>query len=257
MNLDLKSGNEVWEGLAIDAEFVQVTTSLERPVLSHFLKKIGPLPEEALLLGIADDGLPVLLNLWDPTPGPLLLAGDSKSGKTDFLRIITGFIASTHQRREIQYGVITARPHEWESHVNYPHCIGVFSVQNTDVTNFIRALVAWIELNRSNHQSILLLVDELDDFMYWKQELGPELRKILLYGPEKKVWPVVTVNQARAQAVEPLLGYFHTRIFGHTNGKCRIDSGDTQDSRFEDLSKGIEFSLREKSHWIRFRIPKM
>ena len=36
------------------------------PSLSEVLAGIEPLPREALLLGVASDGLPVLLNLRDP-----------------------------------------------------------------------------------------------------------------------------------------------------------------------------------------------
>jgi hypothetical protein len=256
MNVDLKLRNEICEGSVINSDLVQVIPSLERPLLKNVLKEIGPLPNEALLLGLADDDLPVLLNLWDPVPGPVLVAGDSGSGKTELLRMSTSFVVCTHQSHEIQYGVITARPYEWESSADYPHCVGVFSTQDTGATNFIRALVAWTEMNRNSRQSILLLVDELVDLIYWKSELGRELRKILLCGPEKKIWPVVTVNLASVQAVAPWLGYFHTRVYAHTNYKSSVDSDDTQNAGFENLSKGIEFSLREKSQWIKFRIPR-
>ena len=70
--------------------------------LRHAGRSLAPLPETArvaaselqfasfpagsLLLGMAEDGLHVLLDLFDPLPGPLLLAGDRGSGKTTFLR---------------------------------------------------------------------------------------------------------------------------------------------------------------------------
>jgi len=43
------------------------------PSLADSLSELGPLPREALLLGLASDGLPVLLNLCDPHPGPCWL----------------------------------------------------------------------------------------------------------------------------------------------------------------------------------------
>ena len=46
-----------------------------------------PCPREALFLEIADDGLPILLNLHDPVPGPLLISADQSAGKTSFLNI--------------------------------------------------------------------------------------------------------------------------------------------------------------------------
>src|SRR5512138_298602 len=56
--------------------------------LSRVLAEIGALPREALFLGIASDGLPVLLNLHDPHPGPMLVIGDEGAGKTAFLQSI-------------------------------------------------------------------------------------------------------------------------------------------------------------------------
>ncbi len=58
------------------------------PSLTDSLSELGPLPREALLLGLAADGLPVLLNLHDPRPGPLLVAADPGAGKTALLQMI-------------------------------------------------------------------------------------------------------------------------------------------------------------------------
>ena len=54
--------------------------------LAQTLSKFGKLPNSALFLGIAFDGLPILLNLSDPTPGPILVAGDQASGKRALLQ---------------------------------------------------------------------------------------------------------------------------------------------------------------------------
>ena len=58
------------------------------PSLADSLSELGPMPREALLLGLASDGLPVLLNLHDPHPGPLLIAADPGTGKTALLQLI-------------------------------------------------------------------------------------------------------------------------------------------------------------------------
>ena len=58
------------------------------PSLVDSLSELGPMPREALLLGLASDGLPVLLNLHDPHPGPLLITADPGTGKTALLQLI-------------------------------------------------------------------------------------------------------------------------------------------------------------------------
>ena len=66
------------------------------PSLADSSSELGPLPREALLLGLASDGLPVLLNLHDPHPGPLLIAAEPGAGKTALLQMIAQATAEMH-----------------------------------------------------------------------------------------------------------------------------------------------------------------
>ena len=255
--LSFASTPEVVRYLVIDKRMEQTISIPELPPLKDILKEIGPLPEEALFLGLANDGLPILLNLWNPTPGPILVAGDSKVGKTNFLKTIARFISSTHKPCEIQYGVITDYPYEWDGYVDYPHCVGIFSTSQKSATDFIRALAIWIEMNTIRTQSVLILIDGLDSFMNLNIGLNQDMKKILLYGPTKNVWPLVTINLENFQNAITWLKFFQTRIFGHTKHTCIIDDAGRHTLGFKILSKGVEFSLKEHSEWIKFQIPRI
>jgi hypothetical protein len=222
--------------------------------LQQALKEIGPLPEEALFLGLAEDGLPVLLNLWDPAPGPILVAGDAHAGKTGLLQTLSRSAVATHDADEIQYGVITEHPDQWEADARYPHCIGIFSTGQRSVTDFIQALALWIKLKHSNRQSILLVIDGLEDFLSSNSGLAHGLQHILMYGPAKRIWPFITINLECLHIGQPWLRYFHTRVFGYTE---HIDAlnGDYSNAGFENLSRGLEFCMEDTSHWLKFRIP--
>jgi hypothetical protein len=244
--------------LSIDQEMKPFASFLEPLLLKDILKEIGPLPPGALFLGLADDGLPVLLNLWDPKPGPILVTGDPEAGKTDFLKTITSFVVSTHQPHEIQYAVITERPVEWKNYVNYDHCIGVFSMVQKSTVDLIQALVIWVEMNRSSRQAVMLLVDGMEDFVYLNNGLGLNFQTLLMHGPAKRIWPVVTFTPGRFQGADTSwLKYFRTRMFGYMkNVSFRLkDSVSCFD--FEALSKGVEFSMKENAKWIKFRIPRI
>jgi hypothetical protein len=56
------------------------------PSLHEVLADFGPMPREALFLGVASDELPVLLNLHEPHPGPILITADPGAGKTALLQ---------------------------------------------------------------------------------------------------------------------------------------------------------------------------
>src|SRR5688572_24370439 len=83
------------------------------PTLRTVITDASPLPREAIFLGLAEDGLPVLLNLYDPIAGPLLITGDQASGKTNLLQIIAKAVELTHSPSSVQYAVITQYPDEW------------------------------------------------------------------------------------------------------------------------------------------------
>src|SRR5512141_738500 len=80
------------------------------PGLKNVLKDLGPLPRAALFLGVAGDRLPVLLNLADPVPGPVLVAGDSGSGKTRLLRLVADAVNRTPAPDSGRFAVIAAQP---------------------------------------------------------------------------------------------------------------------------------------------------
>ena len=72
------------------------------PSLSEVLAGIEPLPREALLLGVASDGLPVLLNLRDPLPGPILVLGEAGAGKTTFLQTMAQSMIQSQDSNNVQ-----------------------------------------------------------------------------------------------------------------------------------------------------------
>jgi hypothetical protein len=226
------------------------------PALSDVLAEIGALPIEALFLGIATDGLPVLLNLYDSHPGPILVAGDAGSGKTAFLQNIAHSVAQTHNANDIQFGVLTNYPDEWESIESTPHRVGVFPVGHNSTQEFVGSLASWAHSNKNTHQCILLLVDDLESVASLDLETLQNFRWLLLRGPSRRVWPIVTLSAPRYGQIIAWLQNFRTRIFGRVaNGNvAEVLSGDKA-SGVDQLEARIQFSLRENENWLRFWLP--
>lgn len=224
--------------------------------LSQVLAKLGPLPREALFLGIASDGLPVLLNLHDPIPGPMLVVGEEGSGKTAFLQFIAQSIALTHDSADVQFALITSRPDEWSALESTTHIAGMFDMQHDGAQQLVNSLAAWAHSNKNVQQSVLLLVDDLESIAKWDMNALPQFRWLLLRGTARRVWPIITLNANRYGQVLSWIDIFRTRIFGRVgNDRVAEALGADHAAALDRLEAGRQFSLRENAGWLQFHIP--
>src|SRR6185503_3936781 len=147
-------------------------------------------------LGIALDGLPVLLNLNDSIPGPILIVGDAGSGKTSYLQMIAQTVQQTQRAENVQFAVITRRPDEWEDIPSTDHGVGIFLAKHKATQELLLSLSSWAHVNKSK-QSVLLLIDDLEAITKMDDEALQNFRWLLLRGPAHRAWPILTMNPER------------------------------------------------------------
>ncbi len=226
------------------------------PALSAVLSELGSLPREALFLGMASDGLPVLLNLHDSVPGPILIVGDAGAGKTLFLKTIAGTVEITHPSPDVKFGILTRRAEEWEHFQNSSHCLGVFSTHQSGAQDFLLSMTSWAHGNSRGRQSRLLLIDDQEVVADFDFNALQSLRWLLARGPSRRVWPVVTLNASRYGQVISWIPNFRTRIFGRIeDARVAGALGGDSASALDTLQARVQFSLRENGEWLRFWLP--
>ncbi len=120
---------EVLAELAPELRTARKSAARATSRLSRTLEEFLPLPPHSLFLGVANDGLPVLLNMADSVPGPMLVAGDQGSGKSALLRVIAASTDIIHRPEDVQYGVITSNPEEWKGMEGSHNLVEVFHVR--------------------------------------------------------------------------------------------------------------------------------
>jgi hypothetical protein len=136
------------------------------------------------------------------------------------------------------------------------HRVGVFPVGHKGTQEFIQSLSAWAHSNKNTQQCVLLLVDDLESVASLDRESVQNFRWLLLRGPARRVWPIVTLNAPRYGQVISWLQNFRTRVFGRVaNGRiAEVLAGD-RSSVLSQLEPRVQFSMREKDNWLRFWLP--
>jgi len=227
------------------------------PSLTETLAECGPMPSEALFLGVASDDLPVLLNLHDPVPGPILIAADPGSGKTTLLQTIALAAGKMHQPEDLQFGVLTNHPDEWSGVENVPNNVGIFPLHHQAAEDFILSLASWAHGNKNSQQSVLLLLDDLEAASNLDFDARQNLRWLMLRGPARRVWPIITLDPNRMENIIPWLDAFRTRVFGAMQDPRHVKQLDAVSAELGSLNSGSHFTLREGESWLRFWIPSI
>jgi len=204
-----------------------------------------------------EDGLPVLLDLYDPAPGPILIAGDRGSGKTALLQSLAR-LSNLQDPGDIQFGVVTTFFKEWSEFETLPNCLGVWPANHPSTQAFLSQLVSWADALPETRQAGLLLWDGLDlladsDILHQQAPCW-----LLVNGAKRQIWPVVTVNSASLSRLQDWLEFFYTRILGQVkyihNARLLLDD---PLAGLSDLHPGTQFCLSQPGSRLKFWLPSL
>lgn len=249
---------EAYTELKPEIETSRVLSAMTaNPPLSRVLEGLGSMPPEGLFMGVAVDGLPMLLNLHDAVPGPILVVGEAGAGKTELLQTIARAAGITHSPDVLQFGVITNHPGEWSGYEQIPNSAGIFPLYADSAQEFLLTLASWARASKTESQSVLLLLDDLEAATNLDFEARQTLRWLFLRGPARRVWPVVTLSADRADNLQPWLEAFHTRVFGSNKDKTSAQQLMATGADLHTLDTSAQFTLREGRNWLRFWLPSL
>ncbi len=228
------------------------------PAYDEVLNDLGGLPKQALLLGIASDGLPVFLNLGDSTPGPLLLVGDRGSGKTAFLRMLVESSGRLFAGGEIHCAIFTNQPDEWREVEGQPHVMGIWAAYDEQAWESLGEIASVVQSGVAENTFVLLIVDGLDAMMSLPSESLNALAFLFDHGVQAGCWPLVTINAALAARHPDWLVYFRTRLYGKVaHPELAEELTHAPGAGLNTLFPGAQFCIRQRSRWMRFWLPSM
>jgi len=173
------------------------------------------------------------------------------------LQTIALAAGATHQPEDLQFGALTNHPDEWSSVEGTPNNVGIFSLYSQEAEDFILSLASWAHDNKTSEQSVLLLLDDLEAASNLDFDARQNLRWLLLRGPARRVWPIITLNPKRMENIMLWLEAFHTRVLGTMQDPRHIKQLDAVSAELGSLNSSSHFTLREGESWLRFWIPSI
>jgi DNA segregation ATPase FtsK/SpoIIIE, S-DNA-T family len=259
--------SKLWLEPQLDGWRLTVTRDNDHPVdLLELLAANNDLPRLTAVLGIAESGQPVLINLAEPEMSHILVTGRADAGKSCLLRSTAVCLALNHRQANLQLLVIdpdeaitgqALRP--LLAPLNYlPHMLAPVVERHEDIVTSLHYLldeIAYREEQRSRTPTILVLIDNLHHLLaHSGQSVLLPLTRIIQHGDQAGVHLMLSYREGSGSAVPSMLrSHFAVRLVGWVDNahQARVATGLVDSQADYLLGRGdfLAVSRGEKIHF--------
>jgi hypothetical protein len=246
----------------------EVRTRLQaEPFLEQVLDQLSNPPGQTAVIGVCDDGLPVLVDLTDPAPGALLVVSDDDMLRTRLMRTLLQTTAVLNSPRSVQFLIFSAHPEEWrawsENQEISRHCLGIERLPvdpgdagvEASADRWLIKLAGWADQRRSGSvtgPAVVLIVDDLRAVTALEYDARVNFDWLVKEGPGERIWPVVGLKSSQAKEMTRWVRLFKTRLLGPAEDPTSL-SQLAGDSEFQVES--AQFAVKVQERWLKFRLP--
>ncbi len=231
------------------------------PDFQGLIQDIGPLPPYSIIIGGCDDRSHLFMDLTDPAPGSILIAGDDRSGRDRLLTSILFSAAILNSPRRVRYAMIAPDLAGLEFLTEKPHCYKADTTDTEEAISLVFELAEIADFRRSNQQAgsaIILAVDDLACLLSsMDDDMVEQFRWLVNVGPQVQIWTIATINAKDVPNIDPgFLNQFGTRLIGSvsTAEVVEILCG-SDEHKPDEVIPGAQFSVLFNEDWVRFWIP--
>jgi hypothetical protein len=230
--------------------------------VASLLDSIRPIPDRSILLGRCMDGLPFLMEFGDPNLGAILIGSEMGHGKTHQLQVMMESAIRTLSAHRLQVAILTLNTEEWtrfsDSSANQNYLQGLYAWYDPAAERLIASLTELAESRRDSQRigaDVLFILDDLTAVKDLSCEAQVNLRWLLEYGAQSRVWVIATVDAKQALSMRYWIDPFRTRIIGRVYGEDQTDILSIRpDVITADLSPG-QFKVWTGESWFKYSLP--
>jgi S-DNA-T family DNA segregation ATPase FtsK/SpoIIIE len=181
----------------------------------------GPdmIPPHTAVLGLDQEGVPLLLRLPSPNVAHVLIAGTTGSGKTALARTIVASLALNNSQRSLQLVLIDPKGRGFLPFEGLPHLLVPVVTRVDEALSLLQRLVAEMERRDAEGRSeprLVVALDELADLVQvGGREMEAALTRLTQRGREAGIHLVACTQKPTATVIGGLVkSNFPVRIVG-------------------------------------------
>jgi len=228
------------------------------PTLEELIDHSSGFQPNTMILGISEDGLPLTLDLTNPSPGALLVTGDRGGGKSALLSSALASVCLLNTQQQVVIHILAKETEIYQQLTVSNHCkdLSAFDKsKNSTLINELADVVEWRRRNRPEDPCIILVIDDLPTCL---EALNPRdfgrLCWLIRHGPRSFVWTIASLSAEDSPHVDPkILSAFRTRLIGHIHidDYAAYLSQDAElDARW--IEEGLQYYVRHGDDWLSF-----
>lgn len=231
-----------------------------RPSLHSILADLEPLSTPSVLIGVCEDGLPVLVDLARPQVNSLLVLGGPRSGKTALLLSALASACLINPPRKVRFACIGRTLAELDPILSEPHCYRFCDPTDDLAAEIVHELADLAEqraLCKDTGPVVILAIDDLQETLETLDEASARrLLWLIAHGPASQVWTLATLDASQKDAAD-LLRRFKTWLVGGIDLEQQVHLPDRlRAAHPEQLALGDQFCAYFENEWIRFWVPQ-
>ncbi|HZY45664.1 MAG TPA: DNA translocase FtsK [Anaerolineae bacterium] len=212
---------------------IEIPRSDPQPVkLLPLLARLPPIPAGAALLGLADDGAPLLLRLPSTDVAHVLVAGTTGSGKTALVQSMIVSLAMSERRSQMQFVLIDPKGRAFEGLSTLPHLLKPIVSQTDRAVQTLNELVSLMETRdqtRVTDPRIVIVLDELADLVQTGgSEVIDRLGRLVQRGRQAGIHVIGATQKPSSAILGPLVkANFPVRLVGRvvSSDDARVAAG--------------------------------
>jgi S-DNA-T family DNA segregation ATPase FtsK/SpoIIIE len=182
-------------------------------LLSLMARLDRPLPPGTAVLGMCDDGAPLLIRLPSPDVAHVLISGTTGSGKTALCQTMILSLAMTHRRSQLQFVLVDPKQRAFAPFAPLPHLMWPVIGHAADAIHALDELVRLMEARGPGRCAangvvprIVVVLDELADLMQvGGRALGMPLTRLAQRGREAGIHVIACTQKPSSQVMGALV----------------------------------------------------